>query len=61
MIKNQNTFQEIAKKTKHFFFNNKIQEITLRNKRLWDFMNYVKKQKFPAIEVLQYNGYPSYN
>ncbi len=40
------------------FFNNKIQEITLRNQKPWDLMNWIQKQKLPAIEAIQFNSRP---
>ena len=40
------------------FFDNRIQEIILTNKRLWDLMNWVKKCKLPAIEVIKFNSHP---
>ena len=56
LIEGWKTFKRIIKKTKKLFFNDKIQEFTLKNCRLWDLMIWVKKCKIPAIEVLQYNG-----
>ena len=50
-------FKGFIKETKRSFFNNKIQEIALKNKRPWDLMNWVKKCKIPAIEALQFNGH----
>jgi len=50
-------FKGFIKETKRSFFNNKIQEITSKNKRPWDLMNWVKKCKLPAIEALQFNGH----
>lgn len=49
-------FKEVIKKTKQLFLDEKIQEITSRNKRPWDLMNCIKKYKLPAIEALQFNG-----
>ena len=51
-------FKGFVKQTKHSFFDKKIQEITLKNKRLWDLMNWVKKCKPSAIEALQHNKWP---
>ena len=48
-------FKGVIKKTKCLFFDKKIQEIMSKNKRLWDFMNYVKKHCLLAIEALQHN------
>ena len=40
------------------FFNSRIQEIVLSNKRLWDFMNWVKKHKLPATDAIKFNRLP---
>jgi len=50
--------QKTIKTTKHISFNKKIQEIILKNQRLWDLMNWVKKYKLLAIEAIQYNRQP---
>jgi len=54
MTKNWKNFKEVIKKTKYIFFNNRIQEIVSKNKRHWGLMNWIKRQKMPAIEALQY-------
>ena len=41
--------------TKCIFFDNKIQEIASNNHRLWNLINWVKKQKLLAIEVICYD------
>jgi len=41
---------------KRVFFDSKIQEIMLSNKRLWDLMNWVRKHKLPAIEAIKFNS-----
>jgi len=43
IIEDQKIFKGVIKETKHLFFDNKIQEITSKNKRSWDLMNWVKK------------------
>jgi len=48
-------FKNKVKITKHVFFNDKIQEIMSKNHRLWNLMNWVKKQKLLAIKAIQYN------
>ena len=51
-------YKKSVKKTKRIFFDNKIQEIVLTNKKLWDLMNWVKKWKLLVIETIKLNGYP---
>jgi len=40
------------------FFDNKTQEIALKNKRPWDLINRVKKHKLPASEIMVFNRRP---
>ena len=51
-------YKKSVKKTKRIFFDNKIQEIVLTNKKLWDLMNWVKKWKLLVTEAIKLNGYP---
>ena len=51
-IKNWRKFRNIAKKTKHAFFNIKIQEFMAKRGGPWKLMNWVKKCKLPAIEAI---------
>lgn len=54
-IEDWKDFKKMVKNTKQSFFDDKIQEITLKNQRLWDLMNWVKKQKLLAIKIIQFN------
>jgi len=56
-LKDWKKFKKFIKQTKYSFFDEKIQEIMLKNKRPWNLMNWVKKYKLPAIKALQYNGH----
>jgi len=52
------SFKDIVKRTKRLFFHNKIQEITSKNHRPWDLINWIKKHKLLATKALQFNGRP---
>jgi len=43
---------------KQVFFNSKIQEITLTNKKIWNLISWIKKQKLPVIEAIKFNRLP---
>jgi len=43
---------------KWVFFNSKIQEITLTNKKIWNLISWIKKQKRPVIEAIKFNRFP---
>jgi len=57
-LENWKNFKKAVKNTKREFFNAKIQEISNKRKGLWEFMNWVKKRKLPAIEAIKYNRQP---
>ena len=49
-------FKCTFKKTKRTFFDENIQEITSKNQKPWNLINWVQKQKLPAMKAIQYNG-----
>jgi len=44
----------MVKKSKHSFFNKKIDKIANKKCGLWELMNWVKRHKLPTIEAIQY-------
>ena len=55
---NWSTFCKATRAAKRKFFNAKIEEIAKTNRRPWDLMEWVKGQKLPPCEAIQYNGQP---
>jgi len=51
-------FKKMVKKSKRAFFDDKITEIANKKCGLWEFINWVKKRKLPAIKAIQFNGQP---
>jgi len=47
----------MVRKSKHIFLDNKITEIANKKCGLWELINWVKKQKLLAIEVIQFNSW----
>jgi len=60
-IKSWKAFKSAVRNAKRTFFDQKIQEIVLFNKRLWDLMNWIRKKNLPAIEAIYYKGQPCNN
>jgi len=54
-------YRKLVKLAKQMFFDKRIQEIALLNKRPWDLMNWVKKCKLPTTEAIKFNGQPCNN
>jgi len=52
ILDNRKMFKSTVKKTKYLFFDDKIKEIASKNRRPWELINWVKKQKLLAIEAL---------
>ena len=57
-LENWKDFKNTVKKSKHIFFDDKIDEIVNKKYGPLELMNQVKKHKLPAIEAIQYKGCP---
>ena len=57
-IQHWKEFKTNVRLAKRIFFDEKIQEIVMSNKRPWDLMNWVKKKSLPAVEAISYEGHP---
>ncbi|PPQ90825.1 hypothetical protein CVT25_012159 [Psilocybe cyanescens] len=50
--------RKAVKNTKWVFFDSRITEISITNKRTWDLMLWVQQRKLPLCEAIQYQGQP---
>ena len=57
-LANWKQFNKMIKNTKCSFFNQKIQEIANKARRLQELINWVRKRNFPTVEAIKYNDYP---
>ena len=55
-IESWKTFRKTIKQSKRKFFDLKIQKIANKKQGLWELMNWINKQKLPAIKTIKYNG-----
>ena len=51
-------YKVTIREAKRTFFDKKIHEIALSNKRPWDLMNGVRKKALPSIETISHKGQP---
>ena len=58
---NWNDLQQAIRQAKHTFFDERITEIAMSNKRPWDLMEWVQQRKLPPVEAIQYQGEPCHD
>ncbi|PPQ94726.1 hypothetical protein CVT25_009110 [Psilocybe cyanescens] len=51
-------YRKAVKTAKQVFFDSRITEISITNKRTWDLMSWVQQCKLPPCEAIQYQGQP---
>ncbi|PPQ94128.1 hypothetical protein CVT25_007913 [Psilocybe cyanescens] len=51
-------YRKTVKNTKRVFFDSRITEISITNKRTWDLMLWVQQHKLPLCKAIQYQGQP---
>ncbi|PPQ94558.1 hypothetical protein CVT25_012311, partial [Psilocybe cyanescens] len=49
-------YRKAVKNAKRVFFDSRITEISITNKRTWDLMSWVQQRKLPPCEAIQYQG-----
>jgi len=57
-LKHWKEFKSVVHTVKRKFFDDKIHEIALSNKRPWDLMSWVRKKSLPAIKSISYENCP---
>ncbi|PPQ94129.1 hypothetical protein CVT25_007914 [Psilocybe cyanescens] len=51
-------YRKAVKNAKWVFFDSRITEVSITNKRTWDLMSWVQQCKLPPCEAIQYQGQP---
>ncbi|PPQ93963.1 hypothetical protein CVT25_014802, partial [Psilocybe cyanescens] len=51
-------YRKAVKNAKRVFFDSRITELSITNKRTWDLMSWVQQRKLPPCKAIQYQGQP---